>query len=57
MLDLVERLFSRYGLRCLKFDGRMNRESRDITLATFKKRGGPRIVLIRCVALLTTTRM
>lgn len=48
MLDLVERLLaSRHGLRCLKFDGRMNREQRDTTLAQFKKRDGPRIILIR----------
>lgn len=47
MLDLVERLFSRHGIRSLRFDGRMDRAARDSTLATFKRGGGPKVILIR----------
>ena len=52
MLDLVEKLFSRYGIRSLRYDGSMDRNSRDAALATFKKAGGPKVILIRCVLLL-----
>jgi SNF2 family DNA or RNA helicase len=50
MLDLVEKLFSRYGIRSLRYDGSMDRNSRDATLLTFKKAGGPKVILIstRC---------
>lgn len=47
MLDLIERVFSRYGIRNLRFDGSMDRAARDQTLATFKQNGGPRVILIR----------
>lgn len=47
MLDLIERLFSRHGIRSLRFDGRMDRAARDSTLATFKRGGGPKVILIR----------
>lgn len=47
MLDLVETLLSRYGIRTLRFDGKMDRTSRDATLATFKQPGGPKVILIR----------
>lgn len=50
MLDLIEILFSRHGIQSLRFDGKMSREMRDTTLATFKKPGGPKVILIRCVA-------
>ncbi|KAF5329445.1 hypothetical protein D9619_009161 [Psilocybe cf. subviscida] len=46
MLDLIETLLSRYGIRSLRFDGKMDRSSRDKCLATFKQVGGPRIILI-----------
>ncbi|KIY44892.1 hypothetical protein FISHEDRAFT_50412, partial [Fistulina hepatica ATCC 64428] len=46
MLDLIEILFSRYGIRNLRFDGKMNRTQRDEVLAQFKKSGGPRVMLI-----------
>ncbi|KAJ7024175.1 SNF2 family DNA-dependent ATPase [Mycena alexandri] len=46
MLDLIEILFSRHGLRALRFDGKMDRAARDAVLATFKKPGGPKIILI-----------
>jgi SNF2 family DNA or RNA helicase len=49
MLDLVEILFSRYGIRSLRYDGRMDRTARDSTLATFRKPGGPKVILIRQV--------
>ncbi|KAG1873411.1 SNF2 family N-terminal domain-containing protein [Suillus tomentosus] len=46
MLDLIETLFSRYGIRSLRYDGSMNRISRDNTLATFKRPDGPKVILI-----------
>ena len=49
MLDLVETLFSRHGIRSLRFDGKMDRIARNIALADFKKPGGPRVMLIRCI--------
>jgi SNF2 family DNA or RNA helicase len=47
MLDLIEILFSRHGIQSLRFDGKMSREDRDATLATFKKSGGPKVILVR----------
>jgi SNF2 family DNA or RNA helicase len=47
MLDLIEILFSRHGIQSLRFDGKMDRQARDATLATFKKHGGPKVILIR----------
>lgn len=49
MLDLIEILFSRHGIRSLRFDGKMDRAARDTVLATFKKAGGPKVILIRLV--------
>ena len=46
MLDLVETLFSRYGIRSLRYDGSMDRRSRDSTLVTFKRHDGPKVILI-----------
>ncbi|PPQ94269.1 hypothetical protein CVT25_004926 [Psilocybe cyanescens] len=46
MLDLMEKLFSRHGIRSLRFDGKMNRISRDSVLAKFKQAGGPKVILI-----------
>ncbi|KAJ7468732.1 SNF2 family DNA-dependent ATPase [Mycena latifolia] len=46
MLDLIEILFSRHGIRSLRFDGKMDRAQRDAVLATFKKAGGPKVILI-----------
>ncbi|KAK0228592.1 SNF2 family DNA-dependent ATPase [Armillaria fumosa] len=46
MLDLLETLFSRYGIRSVRFDGKMDRASRDQTLQTFKAAGGPKVILI-----------
>ncbi|KAF9528788.1 SNF2 family N-terminal domain-containing protein [Crepidotus variabilis] len=46
MLDLIERMFSRHGIRNLRFDGKMDRTQRDATLATFKQPGGPKVLLI-----------
>lgn len=47
MLDLIETLLSRHGIRSLRFDGKMDRRARDSTLAQFKQPGGPKIILIR----------
>ncbi|CAL1697769.1 unnamed protein product [Somion occarium] len=46
MLDLIETLFSRYGIQNLRYDGKMNREAREAVLARFRKSGGPRVMLI-----------
>lgn len=46
MLDLIEVLFSRHGIRSLRFDGKMDRKSRDHTLAQFRKADGPKVILI-----------
>ncbi|KAG1773367.1 P-loop containing nucleoside triphosphate hydrolase protein [Suillus placidus] len=46
MLDLIETLFSRYGIRSLRYDGSMDRISRDNTLVTFKRHDGPKVILI-----------
>ncbi|KAE9403438.1 hypothetical protein BT96DRAFT_1016994 [Gymnopus androsaceus JB14] len=46
MLDLIEVLFSRHGIRSLRFDGKMDRKSRDRTLAQFRKADGPKVILI-----------
>lgn len=49
MLDIIETLFGRHGIRTMKYDGRMDRGSRERVLTTFKKAGGPKVMLIRCV--------
>nr|GAT50264.1 SNF2 family DNA-dependent ATPase [Mycena chlorophos] len=46
MLNLVEIIFTRNGIRNLRFDGKMNREQRDSVLAQFKGRTGPKVILI-----------
>jgi len=50
MLDLVEKLFARHGIRSLRFDGSMDRRARENALSRFKKVGGPKVILIstRC---------
>ncbi|KAG6810754.1 hypothetical protein H0H92_010463 [Tricholoma furcatifolium] len=50
MLDLLDILFSRHGIQSLRFDGKMDRNQRDHVLGTFKKPGGPKVLLIstRC---------
>ena len=47
MLDLVETLFARYGIRSLRYDGRMSREARELALAEFRQHGGPKVILVR----------
>lgn len=32
----------------MRYDGKMDRGSREIAIATFKKPGGPRVMLLRC---------
>lgn len=49
MLDLIEKLFARYGIRSLRYDGSMDRHAREVALSTFKRAGGPKVILIRCV--------
>ena len=48
-MDLVETLFARRGIQNLRYDGKMDKGSREIALATFKKPGGPKVLLLRCV--------
>ena len=50
MLDLVETIFLRFGVRNLRYDGQMSREARDRTLSEFRKPGGPKVILIRSVS-------
>ncbi|KIY72134.1 hypothetical protein CYLTODRAFT_418117 [Cylindrobasidium torrendii FP15055 ss-10] len=45
-LDLLETLFARHGVRSLRFDGKMDRHSRDSVLKSFKQPLGPRVILI-----------
>ena len=45
MLDLVEKLFARHGIRSLRYDGSMDRHARECALSTFKKAGGPKVIL------------
>ena len=47
MLDLVETLFAREGIRSLRYDGSMDRHARENALSTFKRAGGPKDILIR----------
>ena len=46
MLDLIETLFGRYGIRSLRYDGKMSREARDKTLVEFRRPDSPRVILI-----------
>ena len=46
MLDLVETVLLRYGIQSLRYDGKMQSDARDATLTTFRKIGGPRVILI-----------
>jgi SNF2 family DNA or RNA helicase len=46
MLDLVETVFLRQGIRWLRYDGKMNRESRERALREFRQPGGPKVILI-----------
>ncbi|KAL0564202.1 hypothetical protein V5O48_017851 [Marasmius crinis-equi] len=46
MLDLVDTLFSRHGIRNVRFDGSMDRHSRETALSIFKSPVGPKVILI-----------
>ena len=46
MLDLLDILLAREGVRTLRFDGKMDRLERDRAIASFKRPGGPKIMLI-----------
>lgn len=50
MLDLVEHLFNRYGIRSLRYDGSMSRENRERAIIEFRHAGSPKVILIRSVA-------
>lgn len=47
MLDLIEIEYSHHGIDSLRFDGKMNKTSKDEVLAQFKQQGGPKVILIR----------
>ncbi|GLB44215.1 putative SNF2 family N-terminal domain [Lyophyllum shimeji] len=46
MLDLLGILFSRHGIQSVRFDGKMDRQTRDSVLSNFKRPGGPKVILI-----------
>ncbi|KAI0282893.1 hypothetical protein BC826DRAFT_1190485 [Russula brevipes] len=46
MLDLLETLLARHGIQRLRYDGKMRTEARDTVLITFRKVGGPKVILI-----------
>ncbi|EMD32811.1 hypothetical protein CERSUDRAFT_143402 [Gelatoporia subvermispora B] len=46
MLDLLEMMFPRYGIRNLRYDGSMDRVARETVLKQFRKTGGPKVILI-----------
>jgi hypothetical protein len=41
-------MFARNGILNVRYDGKMDRGSREIAVATFKKPGGPKVMLLRC---------
>jgi SNF2 family DNA or RNA helicase len=47
MLDLVEILFSRHGIRSLRYDGQMDKTAKDATLAAFRRKEGMKVILVR----------
>ena len=49
----METLFARHGIQNLRYDGKMDKGSREIALATFKKPGGPKVLLLRCARFAT----
>ncbi|KAJ3569137.1 hypothetical protein NP233_g5248 [Leucocoprinus birnbaumii] len=46
MLDLIEIVFSHHGIQNVRFDGKMDKTSRDNVLAQFKRPGRPNVILI-----------
>ena len=46
MLDLLETMLARCGIRNLRYDGKMRSETREAALVAFRKTGGPRVILI-----------
>ncbi|EJD48096.1 hypothetical protein AURDEDRAFT_113300 [Auricularia subglabra TFB-10046 SS5] len=46
MIDLVEILLRREGLKSIRYDGQMTRGARDKAITTFKSRNGPDILII-----------
>jgi hypothetical protein len=46
-LDLIEIVFSHHGIQNVRFDGKMDKASRDKVLVQFKKPGRPNVILIR----------
>ncbi|TFK61429.1 hypothetical protein BDN72DRAFT_460900 [Pluteus cervinus] len=46
MLNLIEAVFSRHGIRTLRFDGTMNRGEREEVLSAFRQPWGAKVILI-----------
>lgn len=46
LLDLIEIVFSHHGIQSVRFDGKMDRASRDSVLSQFKRPGRPNVILI-----------
>ncbi|KXN90402.1 hypothetical protein AN958_04271, partial [Leucoagaricus sp. SymC.cos] len=46
VLDLIEIEFSHHGISSVRFDGKMDKSSRDAVLAQFKRPGRPTVILI-----------
>lgn len=47
VLDLIEIIFSHHGIQSVRFDGKMDKSSRDNVLVQFKQPGRPNVILIR----------
>jgi hypothetical protein len=46
LLDLVDMLFTRNGIRSLRYDGKMSRDKRERTLREFRSHNGPKVICI-----------
>ncbi|OJT08730.1 hypothetical protein TRAPUB_340 [Trametes pubescens] len=46
MLNLCDQIFARHGIRSLRYDGKMSRENRELTLKTFRSTYGPKVILV-----------
>ncbi len=46
-MDLIEALFTRYGIQSLRYDGSLRQDAREAVLARFRRPGGPKVILIR----------
>lgn len=55
-MDLVETMFARKGIQNVRYDGKMDRGSREFAVATFKKPSGPKVMLLRYVCACDSSR-